>query len=74
MIASGANFPDALAAGPLAGRRGSVMLLADSPSDATVEYMGSLDGVSQATIAGGEAAVSAETANAVTRKLNLRLQ
>lgn len=74
VIASGANFPDALAAGPLAGRRGSVMLLADSPSDATVEYMGSLNGVSQATIAGGKAAVGTETANVIAQKLHLRMQ
>lgn len=74
VVASGANFPDTLSAGSLTGRRGSVMLFTDSPSDATVEHMGSMDGVAQATIAGGEAAVSAETANVIARKLHLRLQ
>ena len=38
MYAAGLNFPDALTAGPLAGRNGSVLLLVDSSSNSTVSY------------------------------------
>ena len=38
VYAAGLNFPDALTAGPLAGRNGSVLLLVDSSSNSTVSY------------------------------------
>lgn len=38
VFATGANFPDALAAGPLAGVNGGVVLLVDGPSSPAVSY------------------------------------
>ncbi len=59
VYATGANFPDALAAGPLAGRAGAVTLLvADAHSPAvsfSADYRGKVD---RAYVVGGENAVS----------------
>ena len=66
VYATGANFPDALAAGPLAGRAGAVTLLvADAHSPAvsfSADYRGKVD---RAYVVGGENAVSRATADAI---------
>ena len=70
---SGANFPDALAAGPLAGRAGAVTLLvADAHSPAvsfSADYRGKVD---RAYVVGGENAVSRATADAIADGLGLK--
>ena len=80
VYATGANFPDALAAGPLAGRAGAVTLLvADAHSPAvsfSADYRGKVD---RAYVVGGENAVSRATADAIAdglgvfRQINLRV-
>ena len=71
--ATGANFPDALAAGPLAGRAGAVTLLvADAHSPAvsfSADYRGKVD---RAYVVGGENAVSRATADAIADGLGLK--
>lgn len=72
VFATGSNFPDALAAGPLAGRDGGVVLLVDGPSSPAVSYAAGFAGkVSRAYVAGGENAVSRDTADAVADRLGL---
>ena len=73
VYATGEDFPDALAAGPLAGRNKGVMLLVNGPNSPTVSYSAEFRGkVSKAWVAGGVNAVSAQTANAIADKLNIR--
>ena len=73
VYATGANFPDALAAGPLAGRAGAVALLvADAHSPAvsfSADYRGKVD---RAYVVGGENAVSRATADAIADGLGLK--
>nr|WP_280635864.1 InlB B-repeat-containing protein [Bifidobacterium ruminantium] len=73
VYATGANFPDALAAGPLAGRAGAVTLLvADAHSPAvsfSADYRGKVD---RAYVVGGENAVSRATADAIADDLGLK--
>lgn len=73
VYATGANFPDALAAGPLAGRAGAVTLLvADAHSPAvsfSADYRGKVD---RAYVVGGENAVSRATADAIADGLGLK--
>ena len=58
VFASGSNFPDALAAGPLAGRTGSPVLLVDQSNGSAQEVVRDhKSGVSQVWVAGGPAAV-----------------
>ena len=73
VYATGSDFPDALAAGPLAGRNKGVMLLVNGPDSPTVSYSAEFRGkVSKAWVAGGTNAVSAQTANTIADKLNMR--
>ena len=73
VYATGSNFPDALAAGPLAGRNKGVMLLVEGPDSPTVSYSATFKNkVSKAWIAGGTGAVNAQTANTLADKLNMR--
>ncbi|NMN02490.1 InlB B-repeat-containing protein [Bifidobacterium panos] len=73
VYATGENFADALAAGPLAGRNKAAMLLVADPSSPTVSYSASYRGkVSKAYVAGGTSAVSTATANAIADKLNMK--
>ncbi|MGR4741636.1 InlB B-repeat-containing protein [Bifidobacterium adolescentis] len=73
VYATGANFPDALAAGPLAGRAGAVTLLvADAHSPAvsfSADYRGKVD---RAYVVGGENAVSRATADAIADGLGFK--
>lgn len=74
VFATGANFADALAAGPLAGKTNSIMLLAENESSPTVSYASQLrNDTANAVIAGGENAVNRETANRIASNLGLKL-
>jgi putative cell wall-binding protein len=69
-LATGTNFPDALAAGPLAARAGSALLLIDGSSatlaPATAQFLNSKKGsVSDLVVAGGTASVTDAAARAV---------
>lgn len=69
VFATGSNFPDALVAGPFAGKNNSMVLLAD---DATIQWAAKYkEGMSKAFIAGGPNAVSEDIANAIASFLNL---
>lgn len=66
LLATGENFPDALAAGPLAGRRSSPLLLVDPSGDTASSFVGAYRGsISYANIVGGPAAISNPTATKV---------
>lgn len=69
VFATGSNFPDALVAGPFAGKNNSMVLLAD---DATIQWAAKYrEDVNKAFIAGGASAVSEDTANTIASYLNL---
>lgn len=74
VFATGTNFPDALAAGPFAGRNGAVLLLAD-PNGSTAsfvkQYVKQHGNVDNAYIVGGENAVSRNTANGLADALDM---
>nr|WP_301538551.1 cell wall-binding repeat-containing protein [Bifidobacterium sp. DSM 109963] len=73
VYATGEHFADALAAGPLAGRNKSAMLLVADPNSPTVSYSASYRGkLTKAYVAGGTSAVSTATANAIADKLNMK--
>lgn len=73
VYAAGLNFPDALTAGPLAGRNGSVLLLVDSSSNSTVSYSVKFCGkTTKAWIVGGTSAVSQMTANRIADNLSMQ--
>lgn len=73
VYAAGLNFPDALTAGPLAGRNGSVLLLVDSSSSSTVSYSVKFRGkTTKAWIVGGTSAVSQMTANRIADNLSMQ--
>ena len=73
VYATGANFPDALAAGPLAGKaKAATLLVEDTHSPAvpfSAEYRGKVD---NAYVVGGVNAVGQGTANAIADNLGLR--
>ena len=73
VYATGANFPDALAAGPLAGKaKAATLLVEDAHSPAvsfSAEYRGKVD---NAYVVGGVNAVSQATANAIADSLELK--
>lgn len=75
VFATGSNFPDALAAGPVAGKNKSLVLLVDGnenyPNDIINKSV--VGNVSSAYIAGGESAVGAGTANSLARMMGLEL-
>ena len=75
IFATGSNFPDALASGPVAGKRGSLVLLVDGnesyPNDIINKSV--VGDVSSAYIAGGESAVGAGTASSLARMMSLEL-
>lgn len=74
VFATGANFPDALAAGPFAGRNKAILLLAD-PNGSTAsfvkQYVKQHGDVDNAYIVGGENAVSRNTANGLADALDM---
>ena len=66
LVATGQNFPDALAGAALAGKVGSPLLLAHAATDATVNTMRThRASISNFYVLGGEAAVPTSLANAI---------
>ena len=63
-VATGVNFPDALAGGPAAVSDGAPILLTrrDDVPQATLDYLDGLDSLGRVVILGGTAAVSQEVA------------
>ena len=70
VFTTGMNFPDALAAGPFAGRNKAVLLLAD-PNGSTANFVKQHGNVDNAYIVGGENAVSRNTANGLADALDM---
>jgi putative cell wall-binding protein len=60
-VATGGNFPDALAAAPLAAAKGWPLYLADPTAGLSAASKTAMDGVSDVVILGGTGAVSAPT-------------
>ena len=72
LLATGMNFPDALSAGPLAGRSRSPLLLVDPGAEYACAYLSWFRGeVSSATVVGGTAAVPEEDRLAIARVLGI---
>ena len=72
LLATGMNFPDALSAGPLAGRSRSPLLLVDPGAEYACAYLSGFRGeVSSATVVGGTAAVPEEDRLAIARVLGI---
>ena len=72
LLATGMNFPDALSAGPLAGRSRSPLLLVDPGASYVSSYLSKYKGtVRSATIVGGTAAVPEGDRQAIARVLGL---
>ena len=73
VYATGANFPDALAAGPLAGRAGAATLLVEDANSPAIPFSAGYRGkVNRAYVVGGENAVSRSTADAIADSLGLK--
>ena len=73
VYATGANFPDALAAGPLAGGAGAVTLLVEDAHSPAISFSAGYKGkVDRAYVVGGENAVSRDTADAIADSLGLK--
>ena len=71
-LATGENFPDALAAGPVAGQNLAPLLLVDGGGDTAAGFLKSYKGkVSSATVVGGQNAVSDGAANKLASALGL---
>ena len=72
VYARGDDYPDALVSGPLAGRNNAPVLLVSVPDGPSVSYSAGFNGqVSKAYAAGGVAAVSQDTANALADALGI---
>lgn len=73
-FATGENFADALAGGPLAGKNNAVMLLVNSPDSPALKFAGNnSSNVSRAFVLGGQSAVNTNTAYTIANKLGLPL-
>ncbi|MDA3936369.1 MAG: cell wall-binding repeat-containing protein, partial [Actinomycetota bacterium] len=71
-IATGENFPDALAGGVLAARNGSVMLLTASdvlPTDVSSKLTAERDSIAKVFYLGGLAAISQDVRDEVSETL-----
>ena len=72
MLATGKNFPDALSAGPLAGRSRSPLLLVDPGASYVSSYLSKYKGtVRSATVVGGAAAVPERDRATIARVLGI---
>ena len=73
-LATGQNFPDALAAGPVAAKRGATLLLVDPGMQTACktlsEYMGS---ISDAYIVGGTAVIPQNDVQTLAKALGLNV-
>ena len=73
VYATGANFPDALAAGPLAGGAGAVTLLVEDAHSPAISFSAGYKGkVNRAYVVGGVNAVSQNTADVIADSLGLK--
>lgn len=71
-LTTGANFPDALAAGPVAGRRLSPLLLVDQGAVSASQWLSSRsDSISGALIVGGETAISDQDAQSLESAMRI---
>lgn len=71
-LATGANFPDALAAGPVAGRGLSPLLLVDQGAVSASQWLSSRsDSISGALIVGGENAISDQDAQSLASAMRI---
>lgn len=72
-LATGGNFPDALAAGPVAGRRLSPLLLVDQGAVSASQWLSSRsDSISGALIVGGENAISGQDARSLASAMGIQ--
>ena len=75
LLATGENFPDALAAGPLAARRSAPLLLVDPAGDAASSFVSSYKGsINYANVVGGYAAISDPTATKVGAAMGIEFE
>lgn len=73
-MATGNNFPDALAAGPVAAKKGTVLLLVDPGMQTTCKTLGKYKGsISNAYIVGGTAVVPQNDAQTLAEALGLKV-
>ena len=74
VFARGGDFPDALVAGPLAGRNGAVILLTETRYSPSIHYARYrfAGKVSKAYVVGGPQAVSQDAASAIAAALGVR--
>ena len=73
-LATGGNFPDALAAGPVAGKSHAPLLLVDPGIEYAHTVLANYRGkVNVATVVGGTSAVSSIDASSLARMLGLDL-
>lgn len=74
LLATGRNFPDALAAGPLAGRGPSPLLLVDPGASYACSYLsGHRNEISRVTVVGGNAAISDSDARKIAQTLQIQV-
>lgn len=72
LLTTGQNFPDALAAGPLAAKRSAPLLLVDPSGNIASSFLSSYRGqISQANVVGGPAAISNATATKVAAAMGI---
>ncbi len=73
VFARGGDFPDALVAGPLAGRNRAAILLVEGSASPSIRYGRGFSGkISKAYVVGGPQAVSQGTADAIADALRIR--
>lgn len=71
-LATGKNFPDALAAGPVAGKKGTALLLVDPGMQTACKTLGEYKGsISNAHIVGGTAVIPQNDAQTLAKALGL---
>ena len=71
-LATGLNFPDALAAGPVAGRKLTPLLLVDSGASSASQWLSAhANDISGALIVGGENAVTPADAQTLKKAMNI---
>lgn len=74
LLATGRNFPDAFAAGPLAGRGPSPLLLVDPGASYACSYLSShRNEISRVTVVGGNAAIPDSDAQKIAQTLQIQM-
>lgn len=73
-LATGKNFPDALAAGPVAAKKGTSLLLVDPGMQTTCKTLGEyMDSISNAYIVGGTAVIPQNDVQTLAKALGLNV-